>query len=140
MKGTVFKYTVILLFGMATGFTALANSVDSTLYKEGRAWAERDEEKSFRLLEKAMHQAQDRQETEFHILCVITLSKLDFEGNPERQRHILTWIDQALKEATALRQQRNIALLHMSAALLQNEANHFMTFLPFLYSPLTPSF
>ncbi|WP_160143802.1 CHAT domain-containing protein [Chryseolinea soli] len=125
MKGFVFKYTVILLFGMATGFTALANSVDSTLYKEGKAWAERDKEKSFQLLERAMNQAQVRQETGLHILSVVTLSKLDFEGNPERQRRILTWIDQALKEAAAQRQQKNIALLHMSAALLQSEANHF---------------
>ena len=124
VKGFVFKCTAMLVLAMSMGFAAVAHTADSTLYKEGKAWAGRDKEKSFQLLERAMNQAQARQETGLHILSVVTLSKLDFEGDPERQRRILTWIDQALKEAAAQRQQQNIAYLHMSAALLQSEANH----------------
>jgi CHAT domain-containing protein/tetratricopeptide (TPR) repeat protein len=122
---TVFKYAVISLLGIAVGVATQAQSADSTLYKEGKAWAVRDKEKSFRLFERAMNQAQARQETALHVLCVKNLAALDFEGDPERERRILVWIRQALREAAALGRKTDAADLHVSAAIMQNEANHF---------------
>jgi CHAT domain-containing protein len=124
VKGFVFRFAVIFLL-IAAGFPAVAHPADSTLYKEGRAWGDRDKEKGFLLLERAMNQAQARGETGLHVLCVVMLARLDFEGDPERERRILVWIRRAIAEAQTLRQPEQVAQLHISAAIMQNEANHF---------------
>jgi len=120
---SLFKYWVIVLLAMAGHLTAFAQTADSTLYKEGRKWIERDKEKAFRLLERAMHQAETRREPGLRVLCVMAIGEIDMEGNPDRERQVLVWIGQAMREAATLRQQENIAHLHVSAALLQTEAN-----------------